>query len=157
MPAIAIKLLEKNCFVRNGDFKKGSWGMTVVDVGGTNVALEEFPEMSWSKVNFERVLSLDPDIVVIPGRENATLMTEHNSLKGTSWGQLDAVKERKVYDMLIGAKDLNAFFDWTPRMLIGEMQLARYLQPAYFGTLDIHSAADALFLKYYDISHVQQS
>jgi len=129
-----------------------SWGQTVVDVGGINVALDEFANMSWAKVSLEKILAWDPDMIIILGRDNATLTSQLNSLNGTAWGQLKAVKANKVYGMLIGAKDKNAFLDWTPRMLIGEMQLAKYVQPTYFSSLDIDKTIDSLSTKYYNSS-----
>jgi iron complex transport system substrate-binding protein len=129
-----------------------SWGQTVINVGGINVALDEFANMSWAKINMEKILLWDPDMIIILGRDNATLTTQLKSLNGTAWDQLKAVKNNKVFGMLIGAKDKDAFLDWTPRVLIGEMQLAKYVQPTYFSGLDIASVKDSLSTRYYNSS-----
>ncbi|MDD1775824.1 MAG: ABC transporter substrate-binding protein, partial [Candidatus Methanomethylicus sp.] len=131
-----------------------SWGQTVVNVGGINVAQSEFANMSWAKVNLEKILQWNPDVIIILGRDNATLTSQLNSLNGTIWDQLKAVKEHRVFGMLIGAKDRDSFLDWTPRMLIGEMLLAKYVQPQYFSNLDIGPVLDSLSSKYYNSTFI---
>ncbi len=129
-----------------------SWGQTVVNVGGVNVAMEEFANSSWVKISIEKVLTWNPDIIIMLGRENATLTTQLDSLNSTVWNQLTAVKEGRVYGMLIGAKEKGCYLDWTPRMLIGEAMMAKLINPTYFSSIDVEALKAALSTGYYNSS-----
>jgi iron complex transport system substrate-binding protein len=131
-------------------YANSTWGRTVTDVGGINFALRDNPSLSYVKVNMEQVLTWNPDILVIIGRTNSSLTTQLNSMNSSLWNELKAVKEGKVYTLLSGATDPNAYLDWTPRLIVGEMQLAKMLQPTTFASLDWNSTATSLFAQYYD-------
>jgi iron complex transport system substrate-binding protein len=131
-------------------YANSTWGRSVTDVGGINLALRDNPALSYIKVNMEQVLTWNPDIIVIIGRTNSSLTTQINSINNSLWSELKAVKEGKVYTLLSGAKDPNAFLDWTPRLIVGEIQLAKLLQPTTFASLDWNSTATALFAQYYN-------
>jgi iron complex transport system substrate-binding protein len=131
-------------------YANSTWGRSVTDVGGINVALNDNPTKSYVKVNMETVLLWNPDIIVIIGRTNSSLTTQLNSMNSSLWPELKAVQEGKVYTVLSGAKDPNAFLDWTPRLIVGEMQLAEYIQPTVFTSLDWNATATALFAQYYN-------
>ncbi len=127
-----------------------SWGQTVIDVGGVNMAMEEYANSSWVKISLEKILAWDPDIIIILGRDNATLTAQMSALNGTAWEQLEAVKEDKVYGMLIGAKENGCYLDWTPRMLIGEMMMAKLVNPNYYTGFDVEAVKSALSSTYYN-------
>lgn len=127
-----------------------SWGQTVIDVGGINVAMEEFSSSSWVKISMEKILAWDPDMIIILGRENATLANQIASLNGSTWEQLSAVKDGKVYGMLIGAKEKGCYLDWTPRMLIGETMMAKLVNPSYYAGFDADSIKSELSPAYYN-------
>jgi iron complex transport system substrate-binding protein len=129
-----------------------SWGQIIVDVGGINVAIEEFGNSSWVKINIEKVLAWDPDTIVMLGRENATLTSQLDSLNSTVWGQLTAVKEGRVYGVLIGAKEKGCYLDWTPRVLIGESIVAKLVYPTYFSSIDVSAIKDTLTSEYYNMT-----
>lgn len=127
-----------------------SWGQTVVNVGGINVAMKEFGNSPWVKIGMEKVLAWDPEIIIMLGRENATLTAQMNSLNDTIWGQLTAVKEGMVYGALIGAKEKGCYLDWTPRILIGEAMIANLINPTYFRSIDASAIKEALSSAYYN-------
>jgi iron complex transport system substrate-binding protein len=131
-------------------YANSSWGRSVVDVGGINLALRDNPNLANIKVNMEQVLAWNPDMLVIVGRTNSSLTAQLATMNSSMWPQLDAVKEGRVYTVLTGAKDPNAFLDWTPRLVVGEIQLAKYIHPTTFASLDWNSTATDLLNQYYD-------
>jgi iron complex transport system substrate-binding protein len=131
-------------------YANSTWGQSVNDVGGNNLALRDNPTLSFIKVNMEQVLVWNPDILVIVGRTNSSLTTQLASMNSSLWLELNAVKEGKVYTILTGSKDPNAFLDWSPRLIVGEMQLAEMIQPTTFGSLDWNATATTLFAQYYN-------
>jgi len=130
-------------------YANSSWGQSVNDVGGINLALRDNPTLPNIKVNMEQVLAWNPDIMVIVGRTNSSLAGQLASMNSSLWPELDAVKEGRVFTILTGAKDPNAFLDWTPRLIVGEIQLAKMIQPSAFASLDWNSTAATLFSQYY--------
>ncbi|MGQ9760205.1 MAG: ABC transporter substrate-binding protein [Candidatus Methanomethylicaceae archaeon] len=131
-----------------------SWGRTVEDVGGINVALRELPSQSWPKIDLEKLLAWDPDIIIITDYYNDTLSSRLASIMNNSiWNNLKAVKESRVYTLLQGSKSENSYLDWGPRILIGEMQIAKMVQPKYFDTLDVQKVAELLLSNYYPWKH----
>jgi len=131
-------------------YANSTWGQSVTYIGGINLALRDNPTLSYIKVNMEQVLTWNPDILVIIGRTNSSLTTQLASMNSSLWPELDAVKQGKVYTILSGAKDPNAFLDWTPRLIVGEMQLAKMINPTTFTSLDWNATATALFAQYYN-------
>lgn len=130
-------------------YSNTSWGNVVVDVGGINVAHEGFGDKSWVKVNMEQVLLWDPDIIVIVGRTQSTLSSQISSMNDTNWLSLRAVREGRVYPVLTGSYDLSSYLDWTPRMVVGELQLAACIQPSHFASFNWTSVRDQLMDGYY--------
>lgn len=130
-------------------YSNTSWGNVIVDVGGTNVAHEQFGDKSWVKVNMEQVLLWDPDIIIVIGRTQSALESQISSMNDTTWLSLRAVKEGRVYPVLSGSYDLNSYLDWTPRMVVGELQLAGCIQPNYFASLNWTSVEEHLLDSYY--------
>lgn len=129
-------------------YANSTWGNAVVEVGGANMATQNAPTQSWIKVNMETLLSWNPDIIIITGRDNATLTSQMSTLNG-SWTDLKAVADRNVYTVLVGSKQVGAYLDDGPRTMIGLMQLAKIIQPQYFQSLDVQQAANQLFLRFY--------
>ncbi len=129
-------------------YSNTSWGNVVVDVGGINVA-HEISGMQWVKVNVEQVLLWDPDIIVIIGRTQPILSSQMDSMDDPIWHSLRAVKEGRVYPVLSGSYDRESYLDWTPRMVVGELQLASCIHPAHFASLNWTSAWGWLISNYY--------
>jgi len=126
-----------------------TYGNLVENLGGVNVALRDYPTQSWPKVGFETLLTWNPDIIIILGYENATLETQLSSISNSSWNQLKAVEDGKLFTLKIGSKETGAYLDWGPRMIIGEMQLAKMIQPMYFADLNVTAVIDQLFNQFY--------
>ncbi len=147
-PTVILCRLEKDGLVTA--YANSTWGKIVEDVGGINIALREFPGQSWPKINLEKLLAWDPDIIIIVGYDKPTLSFQLSSIMNNSvWSNLKAVKASNVYPLLIGSKVEGAYLDWGPRMLLGEMLMAKLIQPKYFGTLDIDRIAELLLSTYY--------
>jgi iron complex transport system substrate-binding protein len=131
-------------------YANSTWGQSITNIGGINLALRDNPTLSYIKVNMEQVLLWNPDVIVIIGRTEPSLTSQLASMNSSLWSELDAVKEGRVYTILSGAKDPNAFLDWTPRLVVGEMQLAEMIHPTEFASLDWNATATALFAQYYN-------
>jgi iron complex transport system substrate-binding protein len=131
-------------------YANSTYGTLVENLGGINIALRDFPDQSWPKVSMEKLLAWDPDIIIVLGYDNATLSSQLNSMGNSTWDQLKAVKDGKVYPLLVGSKVAGAYLDWGPRMIIGEMQIAKIIQPSYFADLNISGAIDTLFTQFYN-------
>jgi len=130
-------------------YSNSTWGRAVEDVGGINIALREFPTQAWPKVNIEKVLAWDPDMIIVVAFNPSTLEQTIKALKEPPWNMTKAVRNGKIYGVLAGGRYREAFLDWGPRMLIGYMQLARIIQPEYFKDLDWRKEADELLTRFY--------
>jgi iron complex transport system substrate-binding protein len=130
-------------------YANSTYGTLVEDLGGVNVALRDYPTQSWPKVNMEMLLAWNPDIIIVLGYENATLESQLSSISNSSWSQLKAVQDGKLFTLKIGSKETGSYLDWGPRMIIGEMQLAKMIQPNYFADLNVSAVIDQLFNQFY--------
>jgi len=130
-------------------YANSTYGTLVEDLGGINVALRDYPDQSWPKVNLEKLLAWNPDIIIVLGYENATLASQLSSISNSSWNHLKAVKDGKLFPLKIGSKEAGAYLDWGPRMIIGEMQLAKMIQPTYYSDLNVNVVVDQLFNQFY--------
>jgi len=130
-------------------YSNSSYGRAVVDAGGINVAYSEFPDQSSPKVNLEKILAWNPDIIIVTGRENSSLSNQLNLMEGTAWTQLKAYQEGKVYTLLNGAKDRASYYDWTPRMIVGLYQVAKIIHPDLYSGINATALAAFLMQNYY--------
>ena len=138
-------------------YANSTYGTLAEDLGGINVALRDFPDQSWPKVSMEKVLAWNPDVIIVLGYDNASLASQLDTVNNSSWNQLKAVKEGSVYTIMIGSKVAGAYLDWGPRMILGEMQLAKMIQPGYYANLDISGTAQMLFTQFYNTSALNGS
>lgn len=148
-PAVLLCRVEKDGLLTA--YGNSTWGKIVEDVGGINIALRKFPSQSWPKINLETLLAWDPDIIIIVGYDGAALQSQLDLVtKSSVWGNLKAVKNSCVHTVLIGSRTEGAYLDWGPRMLIGEMKLAKIIQPKYFGEINVDAVSDLLISTYYN-------
>lgn len=147
-PRVLLCRLEKDGLLTA--YGNSTWGMIIEDVGGINIALREFPTQSWPKINLEKLLVWDPDIIIIVGYDNQTISSQLASItENLIWKNLKAVKESHIYTLLIGSRSEGAYLDWGPRMIIGELALAKIIQPKYFGGINVDAISELLFQNYY--------
>ncbi|MCX8182024.1 MAG: ABC transporter substrate-binding protein [Candidatus Methanomethyliaceae archaeon] len=147
-PTVLLCRVEKDGLLTA--YGNSTWGKIVEDVGGINIALRSFPSQSWPKINLETLLVWNPDIIIIVGYDDAALKSQLDLImKSSVWGNLKAVKDSRVYTVLIGSRTEGAYLDWGPRMLIGEMKLAKMIQPKYFSDLNVDLVSDLLISTYY--------
>lgn len=132
-------------------YSNSTWGRAVEDVGGINIAYREFPNQAWPKVSVEKVLAWNPDIIIVVSFDEKTLSQTIQLLTKDPWNKTAAAKNGRIYGVLAGGRDKEAFLDWGPRMLIGYMQLAKIIQPKYFKDLDWRKEADELLTKFYSV------
>ncbi|RSN72421.1 MAG: hypothetical protein DSO07_07900 [Thermoproteota archaeon] len=132
-------------------YSNSTWGRAVEDVGGINIAYREFPNQAWPKVNVEKVLAWNPDIIIVVSFDEKTLSQTVQLLTKDPWNKTAAAKNGRIYGVLAGGMRKEAFLDWGPRMLIGYMQLAKLIQPKYFKDLDWRKEADELLTKFYSM------
>jgi len=147
-PTVLLCRVEKDGLLTA--YGNSTWGKIVEDVGGINVALRKFPSQSWPKINLETLFAWDPDIIIIVGYDDNALRSQLNLVtKNSMWDNLKAVKESHIYSVLIGSRTEGAYLDWGPRMIIGEMMLAKIIQPKYFGDLNVDIVSNLLISTYY--------
>ncbi|MBC7113912.1 MAG: ABC transporter substrate-binding protein [Candidatus Methanomethyliales bacterium] len=147
-PTVLLCRVEKDGLLTA--YGNSTWGKIVEDTGGINIALRNFPNQAWPKINLETLLAWDPEIIIIVGYDSLGLQSQLDLImKSNVWNNLKAVKESRVYTVLIGSRTEGAYLDWGPRMLIGEMELAKIIQPKYFGDLNVDVVSDMLFSTYY--------
>lgn len=133
-------------------YSNSTWGNAVQEVGGINVALRDYPDQPWYKVNFETLLAWNPDIIIILGRDNATLTSQLQLASlNSSWSQLKAVSSGNVCPLLIGSKVQGAFLDDGPRTYIGLIELGKIIQPSRYQSMDLNSSISDLFTKFYNL------
>jgi iron complex transport system substrate-binding protein len=147
-PTVLLCRVEKDGLLTA--YANSTWGKIVEDIGGINIALRNSPNQAWPKINLETLLAWDPEIIIIVGYDNLGIQSQLDLImKSSVWNNLKAVKDSRVYTVLIGSRTEGAYLDWGPRMLIGEMKLAKIVQPKYFGDLNVDVVSDMLFSTYY--------
>jgi iron complex transport system substrate-binding protein len=135
-------------------YSNSTWGNAVDEVGGINVALRDQPSQSWYKVDLEQLLKWNPDIIIVLGRDNASLASQLQIASlNSSWGQLKAVSSGNVYPLLIGSKVQGAFLDDGPRTYIGLIELGKIIQPSHYQSMDLNSSISYLLTKFYNLQN----
>jgi len=103
----------------------------------------------WYPVGLEQVIKWDPDIIALhaySGRMgNYTIET---LLKDPNWRLVRAVREGKVYNIIVG------LYGWYPDMsVINVMQLAKIAYPEFFKDLDIEKEGNEIYNTLYGIDN----
>ncbi len=114
--------------------------------GLVNVAYN--PRMVWYKVSMEQVIAWNPDIVIVHFlRKRMGNYTVEDILGDPRWQQVKAVKEGRVYVVIVG------YVGWYPAMLvINTMQLAKIAYPEKFTWLDVVREANEIYETLYGVS-----
>lgn len=92
--------------------------------GGTNIAGEI--DSAWAQISSEEIIAQNPDVILLG--DAAYGMTPDQVSARAGWNIIQAVKDGKIYTF-----DDNLVSRPGPRMVDGLEELARLLQPAYFG------------------------
>lgn len=92
--------------------------------GGTNIAGEI--DSAWAQISSEEIIAQNPDVILLG--DAAYGMTPDQVSARPGWNVIQAVKDGKIYTF-----DDNLVSRPGPRMVDGLEELARLLQPAYFG------------------------
>ena len=114
--------------------------------GGINVAKDL---KSAKSVNMETIYAWNPDIIFITNfspRLPEDLID--NTIAGTDWSLVKAVKEKKVYKFPLGMYRWFPPASDTPLVL---QWLAKKLHPEVFADLDIDSEIKNYYKKFYDV------
>jgi iron complex transport system substrate-binding protein len=99
-------------------------GRMIAICGGRNMI--DDPEARYPLISHELVLTLDPDVILIP-TAHANEFQLDDVVKRPGWGQLQAVKERRVYRL-----DGDLVSRFTPRFFDALPQIAQLIYPEYF-------------------------
>jgi|Deesub1362B_J571_1020462.scaffolds.fasta_scaffold01942_6 iron complex transport system substrate-binding protein len=113
--------------------------------GGINVVHENMPDVKppWVTVSMEHVLQWNPDIIILHafGKSNP-----EDLLNDSNWQAVKAVKEKKVYKLLIG------WVGWYPEaFVIDVMAYAKALHPDKF-SYDVEKEANDIFRFVYGVN-----
>lgn len=113
--------------------------------GLINVAYN--PKMVWYRVSMEQVIAWNPDIVILHFlHRRLGNYTVSDIMKDPSWQQVKAIKEGRVYVVIVG------YAGWYPEMIvINTMQLAKIAYPDKFPNLDIIKEGDEIFYTLYGV------
>lgn len=138
-------------------YAKGSaWASLVEFAGAKNIAFEEEFTTPWPKVSIEKIITWNPDIIIVLAWTPSDLEKRVDTvLTDPQWQPIKAVKEGKVYGVLAGTKSFGAFLDWSPRLAVGAVQIAQIVQPKYFNVLNWKKLADQLLSEYYGMRFVR--
>jgi iron complex transport system substrate-binding protein len=96
----------------------------LTQAGGENMS--ESLEGSWVQVSLEKIIEMDPDIILLGDAQWGGVTPEMAMARG-GWDALTAVKEGKVYPF-----DDNLVSRPGPRMVDGLEELAKFLHPELF-------------------------
>lgn len=127
-----------------------SWGRALEDVGAVNIALREYPDTSWVKIDMETLISWDPDVIVITSSVPKIQDILDKVANDTLWQGLRAFKEGRIYVIPCWSK-IGGILDWGPRDIIGREYLATILYPNVYSDIDWRKDMEVLLEKFYGI------
>ncbi len=133
-----------------------SWGRLIEEVGATNIALHEFPDKSWPKIDFETLAEWDPDVIVLIGSKSSIVPALDKVRNDSRFFVLKAVKEGRVY-AIPAWSSLGAVLDWGPRIVVGYEYLAKLLHPEICGDIDWREDMAYLLKHFYGIEVPKQA
>jgi iron complex transport system substrate-binding protein len=117
-------------------------GIMLERAGALNVAAKKIK--GYKQVSMENVLAWNPEVILVQSRY-AHVVDEIKKDKG--WGQINAVKNNRIYLMPEYAKAWG--HPMAEALAIGELWLAQKLYPKEFQDIDMQKEADAFYRKFY--------
>ncbi|ABL87408.1 periplasmic binding protein [Pyrobaculum islandicum DSM 4184] len=105
-----------------------SFGMALVEAGAVNVALEQFPNQAWPKIDMETLMRWDPDVVLIAASAEDAGRIFDKIRSDERWRVLKAYKNGEIYLVPWGSK-IGDILNWGPRGVVGREYIAEVLYP----------------------------
>lgn len=125
-----------------------SWGRALEDIGAVNIALGEFPSEEWAKIDFETLVSWDPDAIVIASSVSKIQEVLDKISGDPKWHSLKAYKEGRIYVVPCWSS-IGGVMDWGPRDIIGREYLAHILYPDVYSDIDWRDDLEYLLKEFY--------
>lgn len=116
--------------------------------GVINVATKGFQTV-WYPVNIEQLIMWNPDIIIIHCLHKIIgNYTIEDILNDPQWQNLDAVKEGRVYNVIVG------YYGWYPATaIINVMQIAKIAYPELFSDLDVEKEGNEIYKVMYGVDN----
>jgi len=127
-----------------------SWGKSIEDIGGINIALREFPNEKWAKIDFETLAAWDPDVIIITSSVSKIQETLDKIESDSKWHILKAYKENKIYVVPCWSS-IGGVLDWGPRDIIGREYLAKVIYPDVYSDIDWRNDMEHLLKEFYGV------
>ncbi|RLE56666.1 MAG: ABC transporter substrate-binding protein [Thermoprotei archaeon] len=137
-------------------YANASWGRAVEDIGAVNVALHEFPNKKWPKVDFETLVKWDPDVVFITSSVKYVQKVLDKVASDTRWHVLKAYKSGRIYVVPCWGS-IGGVLDWGPRDIIGREYIAKLLYPDVYREVDWRGDMEYLLEHFYGIDIPKQA
>ncbi|MGC8816724.1 MAG: ABC transporter substrate-binding protein [Candidatus Hadarchaeum sp.] len=137
-----------------------NWLQTsMIDAAGGYPLSKELGATGWNTVNFEQIAQWNPEIVFIVtySEEPSAASVKENLLNDPLWKNIAAVKEGKVH-AVPDDSHLIAIGSWdapNSRWILGQLWMAKKIQPALFADLDLASEARLFYMNMYGLDEKQ--
>ncbi len=129
-------------------YSNTSWGHAVEEAGAVNLALKNFPNEKWPKIDFETLASWNPDVILVTSSVSSINSVIEKIRSDPKWQALSAYKSGRIYIVPCWS-EIGGVLDWGPRSIIGIEYIASLLYPDVFKDISWRDDAEYLFTHFY--------
>ncbi len=130
-------------------YSNTSWGHAVEEAGAVNLALKNFPNEKWPKIDFETLASWNPDVILVTSSVSSINSVIEKIRSDPKWQALSAYKSGRIYIVPCWS-EIGGVLDWGPRSIIGIEYIASLLYPDVFKDISWRDDAEYLFTHFYN-------
>ncbi|NPA05323.1 MAG: ABC transporter substrate-binding protein [Crenarchaeota archaeon] len=154
-----VVMVDAYSLLRGGEitvYSNTSWGRSLLDVGAVNIALEKMPKSKWPKIDFETLLSWNPDAILVAGSPSTVQKALDKIISDEKWHALKAYREGRIYGVPCWGS-IGGVLDWGPRDIIGREYIASILYPEYYKSIDWRRDMETLLTRFYGVFIPEQA
>jgi len=130
---------------------------SMINAAGGYALSNELTGTGWNTISFEQIAQWNPDIIfMVTYSGNPSASNVKDNLLGNSiWSNITAVKENKVYAVPHDCNNIGAIGSWDnpcSRWILGELWMAKKIQPSLFANLDLAEEAKEFYMRWYGLN-----
>ncbi len=150
---LRVVMISGSSILRSGAltiYANTSWGRAIEDVGAINLGLQHFPDKRWPRIDFETLVSWDPDAIIVTASPSKVQKVLDAIEKDARWHVLKAYREGRIFAVPTYGY-IGGVLDWGPRNIVGREYIAKMLYPRIFKDIDWRRDAEYLLTKFYGV------
>lgn len=129
---------------------KDMYQSSLIEMGGGINCAGNLSGSSWTEVSYEQILSMNPDVIIIPTNSNANGTPDYSAdliMKDRQLSEINAVKTGSIYQMPVGYE---AWDSPVPSGALGTLWIISVLYPDRYSSSEFEKEVKNFYTTFYE-------